>query len=229
MKMYDITNQIPSCNYFESRGGYKPKAIVLHITGDSAPHQATNWFKDKTSKVSAHYVIEKDGSVYMCVKPQHKAYHCGAVLSPTAKIYFDNNSDNPNLYTIGIECVTSYEPLTYEQHLSLLELIRDLCNAYNIPKDRYHIIGHYELDSITRASDPIASYRVDVTVRELGVKKKMFKDADKIGEYAKEAVDNLEKLGIIHGDTDGNFNPLEPITRQDMAVIVNNLLKVKSL
>ena len=230
MRMYDITNQIPPCNYSASRDGYKPCAIALHITGDSMPHQATSWFKDKRSGVSAHYVIEKDGTAYICVYPQFKAYHCGIINHPTAKIYFDKGGVNPNLYTIGIECVSSGEQLTIYQFTSLQQLISDLCNAYSIPLDRYHIIGHNELDSINRHFDPIASYQVELVIPKVEKESdKMFKDVDKIAEYAKVAVDNLEKLGIVHGDTDGNFNPLENITRQDMAVIVNNLLKVKSL
>lgn len=229
MRMYDITSQIPHCNYSISRDGYKPECIVLHITADSQPHKATDWFKNPKSEVSSHYVIEKNGDVYLCVSPQFKAYHCGIVRHPTAKIYFNKNSVNPNLYTIGIECVSSVEPLTFEQLASLRSLVVDLCNTYKIPLDRYHIIGHNELDSVERKFDPICSYYVDVVIPKVEEENKMFKDADKIGDYAKEAVDNLEKLGIIHGDTDGNFNPLEPITRQDMAVIVNNLLKIKSL
>lgn len=167
MKMYDITNQIPQCNYSQSRDGYKPEAIALHITGDSAEHQTTNWFREKIACVSAHYVIEKNGDTYICVYPQFKAYHCGIVIAPTAQIYFDKGNVNPNKYTIGIECVSSGEPLTQEQITSLRQLVFDLCNTYRIPLNRYHIIGHNELDSVKRRFDPISSYNADIVIPKI--------------------------------------------------------------
>lgn len=227
--MIDITNKIPTSNYSQNRIDrntgkvYRVEAITLHITGDSADGQTIGWFEDPSSQVSAHYVIKKDGTVVMCVNPDNKAYHCGAVNNPTAQIYFDKGQINPNLYTIGIECVSNGEPLTDVQHKSLIGLVKDLCDTYNIPKDRYHIIGHNELDTVARKFDPVSSYSVDDIVRELGVKK-MFNDEDKISDYAKDAVKNVYDKGIMKGDTDGNFRPLEPITRQDLAVVINKLL-----
>jgi N-acetyl-anhydromuramyl-L-alanine amidase AmpD len=158
--MIDITNNIPATNYSKDRKGYKPEAIVLHITGDSNKGQAVAWFEDSSAQVSAHYVIEKDGTIYLCVNPAYRAFHCGIVNSPKAQIYFDMNSVNPNNYTIGIECVSSGEPLTDKQYESLVKLINDLCDSYKIPKDCYHIIGHNELDSINRKFDPVSSYSV---------------------------------------------------------------------
>ena len=171
--MIDITNTIPPGNYSKIRldkstgKHYQPEAIVLHITGDSSKSQTVDWFQNSESKVSAHYVIEKDGTVAMCVYPACKAYHCGIVDHPHAQIYFDKGKVNPNLYTIGIECVSSGEILTDAQYKSLFLLVKDLCDAFRIPKDRYHIIGHYELDCINRSYDPVSSYSVDYVIKGL--------------------------------------------------------------
>jgi len=231
MNIIDVTQKIPICNYSKGRidrptgKSYKPEGICLHITGDSRRGQAFSWFQNPMSKVSAHYVVEKNGDILKCVEPENKAYHCGETNKPTAKIYFDKNGVNPNLYLVGVECVSSGEPLTNEQKISLVCLLKYLNNTFQIALNRYYVIGHYELDTVTRKNDPVSSYSVDTVIKKLGVDK-MFNDADKISDYAKDAVDNLEKMGIIKGDIEGNFKPLEPITRQDLAVVLNNFLKI---
>src|SRR5690606_17950204 len=51
------------------------------------------------------------------------------------------------------------------------------------------------------------------------------KDFDNVADWAKEAVLNVYEKGIMLGDDQGNFNPKAPITRQEVAVIVDKLLK----
>ena len=54
------------------------------------------------------------------------------------------------------------------------------------------------------------------------------KDYDNISDWAKEAVLNVYEKGIMLGDDQGNFNPKAPITRQEVAVIIDRLLKKTS-
>ena len=175
MNIIDVTEKIPICNYSKGRidratgKTYLPEGVVLHITADSKRGQAVSHFKNPVSGVSANYVIEKNGDIFKCVDPLNKAYHCGEVHEPTAKIYYDKGSVNPNLYLIGVECVSSGEPLTIEQYTSLMWLLKELNDTFNIVLDRYHVIGHYELDSVTRKNDPVASYSVDEVMKDLGV------------------------------------------------------------
>ena len=51
-----------------------------------------------------------------------------------------------------------------------------------------------------------------------------FKDADKIGKWAREAVDRVSDKGLMLGDSDGYFNPKNPLTREEAAVIIERLL-----
>jgi N-acetyl-anhydromuramyl-L-alanine amidase AmpD len=162
MIIVDVRGSVPASNFAPSRGvGRLVTCLVLHITGDSEPGQAVRWFQNPKAKVSAHEVIEKDGSVVKVVDYRQKAYHAGAVNKPTAKIYFDQQSINPNIYSIGIECVSSGEPLTKEQTTSLRSRIDYYSKLCNIPKNTYHIIGHNELDSVERRFDPIKSFSVE--------------------------------------------------------------------
>lgn len=206
MKITDVTNKIPACNYSVVRG-CKPEAIVYHITGDSERGKAVEWFENPASRVSAHYVVEKNGDAFMCVHPDYRAYHCGDVHQATALIYFDKGQLNPNAYTVGIECVSAGEPLTPEQHNTVIQITRDLCNIYKIVIDRYHLIGHYELDSVNRRYDPISSYSVDQIVKEL-------KESEAVKVTVEEALDIQVKEGVINSpeywkkviDTTKNFD-----------------------
>ena len=52
----------------------------------------------------------------------------------------------------------------------------------------------------------------------------IYTDDSEIAEYAKEAVYNIKKLGIMSGYGDGTFGPKNPATRAEAAVICLNLL-----
>lgn len=195
MKLFDVTNSIPVTNYSLS-SQYAPEGICYHITGDFNRGQSLAWFRNPASKVSAHYIIEKNGDVFMCVHPEHKAYHCGKVQQAKAKIYFDKGELNPNNYLIGIECVSSGEPLTSEQWESLTTLTLDLCNTYKIPLDRYHLIGHNELDSVEREFDPVMSYKVDDVISSVAILR--MKGDKQMNEFTvDEAIAVLVAKGII--------------------------------
>jgi hypothetical protein len=55
------------------------------------------------------------------------------------------------------------------------------------------------------------------------------KDYDKIADWAKSSVMNVVNEGIMIGDEQGQFNPTAPLTRQEVAVVLDRLLqKIKS-
>ena len=47
---------------------------------------------------------------------------------------------------------------------------------------------------------------------------------DVTSEHNQEAIEVLQTVGIMTGDNEGNFNPDEYVTRNEMAVIMCNLL-----
>lgn len=51
-----------------------------------------------------------------------------------------------------------------------------------------------------------------------------FKDFNQVAGYAKEAVKKVRELGLMTG-SDGNFNPKQRMTRQEMAVVMNAVIK----
>jgi len=54
-----------------------PRWLVIHYTASGSPSEAINWFAAPESKVSAHVVIGKDGSITQCVPFNRRANHAG--------------------------------------------------------------------------------------------------------------------------------------------------------
>ena len=112
----------PSPNFWVGRQGQAITTIVLHGTAGGG---AVQWFSESASQVSAHYVVDTDGTVTQCVREADSAWHAGVVTpdSPYA------GRPNPNLWTIGIEHVrdqTNSSPLTPAQVRASLALCRDI-------------------------------------------------------------------------------------------------------
>jgi len=125
---------------------YKPELVVIHIM-DGSLSGTDSWFNNPASQVSAHYGIGKTGEVHQYVKEADQAWHAGVVSKPSFKLY-KGTAINPNLYTIGIE--HEGKPLENDVWPAAMknasaQLIADICTRWNIPIDRDHIIGHYQI------------------------------------------------------------------------------------
>lgn len=112
----------------------KIDAIIIHDTGSHSFHSTLEWFINPLSKVSAHYLIDKDGGVYQFVEDSEKAWHAGVSSL--------HGRPNCNDYSIGIELVDADDnnPYPMEQMDALLELCSDLCVRHGIPLNR--VVGH---------------------------------------------------------------------------------------
>jgi hypothetical protein len=143
---------VGSPNFAEGRAGWWPEAIVLHIMeGSLASTDA--WFKNKASQASAHYGIGKKGEGHQYVKEEDQAWHAGIVKDPTWKLL--HAGVNPNKYTIAIEHEGYHGDVwSAEQITSSGKLVADICKRWNIPIDRDHIIGHYQIGGARRANCP---------------------------------------------------------------------------
>ena len=141
---------LPSPNSNKGRKSYRPEAIVIHIMEGSLSG-TDDWFRSTKSNVSAHYGIGKTGEVHRYVPEEDTAWHAGRVnaptwigLKPSGKMYI-----NPNYYTIGIEHEGfDNAEWTDAMYLASSTMIREICQRWNIPIDRQHIIGHHEIYSL---------------------------------------------------------------------------------
>ena len=137
--------QKKSPNFWPGRKGYRPEGVVIHIM-DGTLVGTDSWFANPASLVSAHYGIGRTGEVHQYVKEENTAWHAGRVDAPAWKLIKPNI--NPNLYTVGIEHEGKPDDVwTDAMKQSSAELIREICKRWQIPIDRIHIVGHFEIFS----------------------------------------------------------------------------------
>jgi monofunctional glycosyltransferase len=119
-----IKSFIESPNY-SSRNEAIIDMIVLHSTTAATVEGTINWFQDRSSRVSAHYVVDKNGDIYQMVRDECSAWHAKAV----------------NSRSIGIELVgTETDRLTVAQSKASAQLVRWLAAGYGI--SAANVLGH---------------------------------------------------------------------------------------
>jgi N-acetylmuramoyl-L-alanine amidase len=111
--------------------------IVIHDTGAHTALSTMSWFINPLAKVSAHYLIDKDGSIYQFVEDGDKAWHAGM-----SRLH---GKENVNDFSIGIELVDASDADKYPQAQldALIDLTTTLCINYNIPLNR--VVGHADV------------------------------------------------------------------------------------
>lgn len=152
----------PVASFDNGRDGFKPVAIVNHITQGSPGSEAEsafNWFNNPANRVSSNYIVTKTGNVWEVVPPENTAWANGVVNEPDLTIDWlkrcVDNQTNPNSLTISIEHAgQSGENLTPAQYQATLELHKYLINRFNIQVDSNHIIGHNRIDGVNRPYCP---------------------------------------------------------------------------
>jgi N-acetylmuramoyl-L-alanine amidase len=122
----------------------KPNFVIIHHTAQNSCEQTLKTFTLERTKVSAHYVICKDGTVHHMLNDYFRAWHGGIAK-------WGNNTDI-NSSSIGIEIDNNgFEPFEPQQINSLLNLLAILKNKYKIPASNF--IGHGDI-APTRKNDP---------------------------------------------------------------------------
>jgi N-acetylmuramoyl-L-alanine amidase len=132
-------NQLPLADKWVGTTNFdlrKPNFVVIHHTAQNSCEQTLKTFTLERTKVSAHYVICKDGTIHHMLNDYMRAWH-GGIGS------WGNNTDL-NSSSIGIEIDNNgFEPFEPAQITSLLQLLAQLKNKYQIPTD--HFIGHSDI------------------------------------------------------------------------------------
>lgn len=137
-----VVRQVPSPN-FDAR---RPTLVVLHHTSNNSTDRALTTLTSPERKVSAHYLIGRDGEIIQLVEETERAWHAG-------ESWWGGNTD-VNSASIGIELDNNGdEPFPDVQIDVLLGLLTDLQQRYNIP--RANFIGHADV-APGRKVDPSA-------------------------------------------------------------------------
>ena len=126
----------------------KPNFVIIHHTAQNSCDQTLKTFTTVITKVSAHYVICKDGTIHHMLNDYLRAWHGGIAK-------WGNNTDI-NSSSIGIEIDNDgFEPFTEPQIESLLKLLSVLKKNYSIPEGNF--IGHADI-APTRKNDPNVNF-----------------------------------------------------------------------
>lgn len=220
-----------------------PKALVIHWTANTnrgADAVANrNYFENHPeNKVSAHYIVD-DWQVVQCVPEDEMAYHVGA-KSYTARA-LKELSAYPNDCTIGIETCVNSDADFSKTYANLVEFTASVLKRRGWDVDR--LWRHYDVTG----KDCPRFFVVDATAKTYGFAgaaagweqfkrhvalqlaieevASMFRDVSET-HWAKASIERLANLGIFKGDDQGRFNPDKPITRAEIAVVLDRVLKL---
>ena len=126
----------------------KVKYLIFHYTGMRSENAAIKKLTSKSSKVSCHYLIKKNGAIIKIVPDLYIAWHAG--ISSWKK----DKSLNSN--SIGIEISNpghdyKYKNFSQKQITSIIDLSKNLKKKYKIKKE--NILGHSDIAPL-RKKDP---------------------------------------------------------------------------
>lgn len=140
--------QHPSPNFDARPEDLEIDMLVLHYTGMQSGEAALKRMCEATAQVSAHYMIEEDGTVFQLVNEEKRAWHAG--------VAYWRGATNINARSIGIEIVNpghefGYRAFPEPQILSVIELCQAILARHTIAAR--NIVGHSDI-APTRKEDP---------------------------------------------------------------------------
>lgn len=138
----------PSPNHDARPGAGTVDMLILHYTGMESAAAALDRLCSPEAKVSAHYLIDEDGTVWRLVAEERRAWHAG--------VSFWRGRRDINGASIGIELVNpghgpDYRPFPEAQMAALETLAGDIVARHPIPPR--HVLGHSDV-APQRKADP---------------------------------------------------------------------------
>ena len=125
----------PSPNHGDRRGQV-PSLIVIHYTGMADSPSARARLCDAAAEVSAHWLVDADGTTEQLVCETRRAWHAGAGRW--------QGLDDVNSRSIGIELANPGDrPYPAPQMDALRRLLRDIMDRWSIGPAA--VIGHSDL------------------------------------------------------------------------------------
>ena len=157
MNRWLVHREEPSPNFNERR--LPVSMIVLHYTGMQSAAEALERLKDPAAEVSAHYLIDEDGTVIRLVDEAKRAWHAGRS--------FWRGITDVNSASVGIELVNpghefGYRPFPDAQMEALVPLLADIVRRHDIP--RANVVGHSDV-APARKIDPGELFDWDMLAR----------------------------------------------------------------
>ncbi|WP_044558575.1 N-acetylmuramoyl-L-alanine amidase [Azospirillum sp. B4] len=138
----------PSPNHGPRPDGAAVDILVLHYTGMVSAQAALDRLCDEAAQVSAHYLVEEDGTVWRLVAEDRRAWHAGRGAWGHVR--------DVNSRSIGVEIVNpghefGYRPFPAAQMRAVTDLCRDILGRWPIPPG--NVIAHSDM-APDRKRDP---------------------------------------------------------------------------
>jgi hypothetical protein len=139
-----------------TRGGV-PSMIVIH-TCEGGYTPCWSWLVDPAARASSHYVVREDGrEVAQLVRERERAWHVGATYDCAHNGGQEcwRNGSSVNNFSVGIEHAgyASQAAFPEAQLEASARLACDVSRRLAIPRDRFHVLGHAQLQPYNRG-DP---------------------------------------------------------------------------
>ena len=136
-------NDLPSPNYGPRKavaGEVRVRHIVMHYTGMTSCQDALTRLCDTKAEVSAHYVLDEDGTLYRLVPEDMRAWHAG--------VSFWHGQRDINSTSIGIEICNpghdyGYRAFPDAQIAALITLAGEILQRHDIPA--CNVLGHSDV------------------------------------------------------------------------------------
>jgi N-acetylmuramoyl-L-alanine amidase len=192
-------------------GRVKISMLVLHYTGMQSCEEALERLCNRDAKVSAHLLIDEDGSVYKLVEEDQRAWHAG-------RSYWRGVSDI-NSVSVGIELVNpghefGYQDFPGAQIKSLTAIAQDITERHNIPPTG--VVGHADI-APGRKADPGERFPWELLASE-GIGLWPEESEEKLSTSA--PWDNLASIGYaMPGNSDCGGDILDPITGEKDVIL----------
>jgi N-acetylmuramoyl-L-alanine amidase len=138
----------PSPNQDDRPEGMPIDMLVLHYTGMRSGAEAIARLRDPAARVSSHYVVEEDGTVFRLVDEHRRAAHAG--------VSFWRGHTALNARSIGIEIVNpghewGYRAFPALQMAAVCDLCLDILARHSVPPR--NVVAHSDI-APDRKQDP---------------------------------------------------------------------------
>lgn len=141
--------EAPSPNFGPRKDGKQPSLLILHYTGMPSAFESLKKLQDKAAEVSAHYLVDEDGTIHRLVPEEMRAWHAG--------VSFWAGETDVNSASIGIEIQNpghegGYRPFPPGQMQAVSALCRDILDRHPriLPSG---VLGHSDV-APGRKQDP---------------------------------------------------------------------------
>lgn len=149
----------PSPNYSgRPAGAIGDVGMVIIHTCEGGYAGCWSWLQNSAAGASAHYVVSSTGSeITQLVREASKAWHIAAnyACSNNSSVECWRNGYSSNNFTVGIEHAGYASQASWSSGLieASAALTCDITRDHAIPRDRFHIVGHGQLQPWNR-TDP---------------------------------------------------------------------------